>query len=348
MRLASFYCGAVRASHPPRYNGRNTEETACTAIHARRWRPRCSRFAASAAAQTWPAKPLRIIVMNTPGSGADIVTRLIAAKLSESLGQQVVVDNRAGASGNIGAEIAARAAPDGYTLAMITSQQPNVVALYDKLPYDLVKDFAPISLAASAPYFIIVHPSVAATSIRELIALAKKKPGMIRYGSAGSGSAPHLATEVFRSMAGIELLHVPYKGTTPALTDTMAGQIQLTVLVAPLVLPAVKAGKVRALGVTSLKRSALAPEIPPVADSVPGYEWSGWYGLTAPAKTPASIIARLNAEQNQAIKDPNFKERLAGVGAEPIGSTPAEYGAHIRTQLDKMRLAIKLAGVRVE
>jgi tripartite-type tricarboxylate transporter receptor subunit TctC len=306
-------------------------------------------FAASAAAQQYPTKPLRIIVMNTPGSGADIVTRLIAAKLSESLGQQVVVDNRAGASGNIGAEIAARAAPDGYTLAMITSQQPNVVALYDKkLPYDLVKDFAPISLLASAPYFIVVHPSVAATNIRELVALAKSKPGALSYGSAGSGSAPHLATEVFKSMAGINMLHVPYKGTTPALTDTMAGQIQLTVLVAPLVLPAVKAGKVRALGVTSNKRSALAPEIPTVAESVPGYEWSGWYGLTTPAKTPASIIARLNAEQNQAIKDPNFKERLAGVGAEPIGSTPAEYGAHIKTQLDKMRLAIKLAVVKVE
>jgi tripartite-type tricarboxylate transporter receptor subunit TctC len=305
-------------------------------------------FATGAAAQQYPSKPLRIIVMNTPGSGADIVTRLVAAKMSEALGQQVVVDNRAGASGNIGAEIAARAAPDGYTLAMITSQQPNVVALYDKLPYDLVKDFAPISLLASAPYFMVVHPSVAATSVKELIALAKSKPGTLSYGSAGSGSAPHLATEVFKSMTVIDLLHVPYKGTTPALTDTMAGQIQITVLVAPLVLPAVRAGKVRALGVTSSRRSALAPEIPTVAETVPGYEWSGWYGLTAPAKTPANIIARLNAEQNQAIKDANFKERLAGVGAEPIGSTPEEYGAHIRAQLAKMRLAIKLAGVRVE
>ncbi len=305
-------------------------------------------FSATVSAQTYPAKPLRIIVMNTPGSGADIVTRLIAAKMSESLGQQVVVDNRAGASGNIGAEIAARAAPDGYTLAMITSQQPNVVALYEKLPYDLVQDFAPISLLASAPYFLIVHPSVAATNIKELIALAKSKPGTLSYGSAGSGSAPHLATAVFNSMAGINLLHVPYKGTTPALTDTMAGQIQLTVLVAPLVLPAVKAGKVRALGVTSSKRSALAPEIPTVAESVPGYEWSGWYGLVVPAKTSAAIIAQLNTQQNQATKNPEFKERLAGVGAEPIGGTPQEYGAHIRTQLDKMKLAIKLAGVRVE
>lgn len=305
-------------------------------------------FVTSVVAQQYPTKPLRIIVMNTPGSGADIVTRLIAAKMSESLGQQVVVDNRAGASGNIGSEIAARAAPDGYTLAMITSQQPNVVALFDKLPYDLVNDFAPISLLASAPYFVIVNPAVAATTVKELVALAKSKPGSLSYGSAGSGSAPHLATEVFKSMTGINLLHVPYKGTTPALTDTMAGQIQMTVLVAPLVLPAVKAGKVRALGVTSSRRSALAPDIPTVAESVPGYEWSGWYGLVAPAKTDAAIIQKLNAGQNQAIKSVEFKERLAGVGAEPIGGTPAEYGAHIKTQLDKMKLAIKLAGVKVE
>ena len=305
-------------------------------------------IASGANAQQYPTKPLRIIVMNTPGSGADIVTRLVAAKMSESLGQQVVVDNRAGASGNIGSEIAARAAPDGYTLAMITSQQPNVVALFDKLPYDLVNDFAPISLLAAAPYFLIVNPAVTATSVKELIALAKSKPGSLSYGSAGSGSAPHLAAEVFKSMTGINLLHVPYKGTTPALTDTMAGQIQLTVLVAPLVLPAVKAGKVRALGVTSSKRTALAPEIPTVAETVPGYEWSGWYGLVAPAKTPAAIIAQLNAQQNQAIKGAEFKERLAGVGAEPIGSTPQEYGAHIKAQLAKMKLAIKLAGVKVD
>ena len=262
--------------------------------------------------------------------------------------QQVVVDNRAGASGNIGAEIAARAAPDGYTLAMVTSQQPNVVALFDKLPYDLVKDFAPVSLLASAPYFMIVHPSVAAVNVKEFVALAKSKPGTLSYGSAGAGSAPHLATEVFRNMTGISLLHVPYKGTTPALTDTMAGQIQLSVLVAPLALPAVKAGKVRALGVTSSKRSALAPEIPTVAESAPGYEWSGWYGLVAPAKTPPAIITQLNAQQNQAIKGADLQERLAGVGAEPIGSTPQEYGAHIRAQLDKMKLAIKLAGVKAD
>jgi tripartite-type tricarboxylate transporter receptor subunit TctC len=304
--------------------------------------------ASAANAQQYPTKPLRIIVMNTPGSGADIVTRLIAAKMSESLGQQVVVDNRAGASGNIGAEIAARAAPDGYTLAMITSQQPNVVALFDKLPYDLVKDFAPISLLAAAPYILIVHPSVAAANVKEFVALAKSKPGSLSYGSAGSGSAPHLATAVFSNMAGINLLHVPYKGTTPALTDTMAGQIQLSVLVAPLALPAVKAGKVRALGVTSSRRTALAPDIPTVAEGVPGYEWSGWYGLAAPAKTSPAIIAKLNAGQNEAIKAADFKERLAGVGAEPIGSTPEAYGAHIKTQLDKMKLAIKLAGVKAD
>ena len=304
--------------------------------------------AAMAAAPSYPTKPIRIIVLNSPGSGSDVLTRTIAGKITEGLGQQVVIDNRAGGGGNAGMEIAARAVPDGYTLLMITSQQAIVVGLYDRLNYDIERDYAPISLIGTTPLVLVTNLGVPAASIRDLIALAKAKPGQINYGSPGSGSSGHLAAELFRHMAGVNLVHVPYKGATPALTDTMAGQIQMTVLVAPLVLPAVKAGKVRALGVTSSKRTALAPDIPTVAESVPGYEWSGWYGLTAPAKTPAKIIARLNADQNQAVKDANFKERLAGVGAEPIGSTPEEYGAHIRSQLAKMKLAIKLAGVRVE
>jgi tripartite-type tricarboxylate transporter receptor subunit TctC len=305
-------------------------------------------FGTAALAQSYPARPIRILVLNTPGSGADILTRLIANRLTEAFGQQVVVDNRPGASGNIGAEIGARAAPDGYTLVMITSQQPIVVAMYSKLNYDLIRDFVPISLVATAPYFLVVHPSVAATTVKELVALAKSKPGQLRYGSAGSGSSPHMATELFKHMSGIDLLHVPYKGTTPALTDTMAGHIQVTVLVAPLVLPMVKAGKVRALGVTSLKRSALAPEMPTVAESVPGYEWIGWYGLVAPAGTPAEAIAKLNTEQLKALKTAEFRDRLAGIGAEPLGTTPQEYGAHLRTQLGKMREAIRISGARPE
>ena len=301
---------------------------------------------ATAAAADYPVRPIRVLVLNTPGSGADIVTRLIANSLTDALKQQVVVDNRPGASGNIGAEMAARAAPDGYTLLMITSQQPIVTAMYGKLGYDLIRDFVPINLVATAPYFLVVHPSVAATTIKELVVVAKSKPGQLHYGSAGSGSSPHLATELLKHMAGIDLLHVPYKGTTPALTDTMAGQIQVTVLVAPLVMPMVKAGKVRALGVTSLKRSALAPEIPTVAETLPGYEWIGWYGLVAPAGTPAGIIVRLNAEQLKMLKTAEFSERLAGLGAEPLGTTPQEYGVHMRTQLAKMREAIRISGAR--
>ena len=302
-----------------------------------------------AAAQTYPSKPVRIVVVSTPGGSVDTLARAIAPRLSSKWSQQVLVDNRPGAGGAIAAELVSKAPPDGYTLMMgtIASLATNV-SLYKSLPYDPVKDFAPITLVATQNLVLLVHPSIPSRSVKELVALAKSKPGSLSYGSAGSGSAPHLATEVFKSMTAINLLHVPYKGTTPALTDTMAGQIQMTVLVAPLVLPAVKAGKVRAIGVTSSRRSALAPDIPTVAESVPGYEWSGWYGLVAPAKTDSAIIQKLNAGQNQAIKSAEFKERLAGVGTEPIGGTPAEYGAHIKTQLDKMKLAIKLAGVKVE
>jgi tripartite-type tricarboxylate transporter receptor subunit TctC len=302
--------------------------------------------AQAATTAAYPTKPIRILVLNTPGSGADVIARLIGNKLSESLGHQVVIDNRAGATGNIGAEIGARAAADGYTLTMITSQQPIVVAMFEKLNYDLIRDFAPINLIATAPFLLVVHPSVQASSVNDLVALAKAKPGQLHYASAGPGSSPHMATELFRHMTNTQLVHVPYKGTTPALTDTMAGQVQMTMLVAPLVMPAVKSGKVRALGVTSLKRSTLAPDVPTIADSVRGYEWIGWYGLVAPAGTPREIIARLNAEQNKIVKVPEFQERLAAVGAEPLGSTPQEYGAHLKTQIEKMRLAIQISGAR--
>ncbi len=302
--------------------------------------------AAANPAQAYPSKPIRIVVLNTPGSGADIVTRLVAKKFTDAWGQQVVVDNRAGASGNIGTEIVARAAPDGYTLLMITSGQPIVVAMFGKLNYDLIKDFAPISLLASTPLIMVVNPAVAATSVREFIALAKSKPGQLNYGSPGSGTSSHLATELFRSMAGVDIVHVPYKGTTPVVTDTMAGQVQVTVLVATAVLPAIRAGKVRALGVTTPKRTSLAPDLPTISESVPGYEWNGWYGLAAPAGTPGEIIAKLNAEQNRMLKTAEFQERLLVTGAEPLGTTPQEYASHIRVQLAKMRHAIKVSGAR--
>ena len=305
-----------------------------------------AQAAAANAADAYPSKPIRIVVLNAPGSGTDIVTRLVANRMTEAWGQQVIVDNRAGATGNIGAEIAARSAPDGYTLVMITSQQPIVAAMFDKLSYDLIKDFSPISLLAQAPFFMVVNPAVPATSVKELIALAKAKPGQLYYGSAGPGSSPHMAAEIFKNMTGTDLVHVPYKGTTPALTAAMSAQVQVTILVAPLVLPMAKAGKVRALGVTTLKRSLLAPDLPTIAETVPGYEWIGWYGLVAPAGTPGAIIAKLNAEQNKAIKTAEFQERLFGVGAEPLGSTPQEYALHLRTQMEKMRHAIKVSGAK--
>jgi len=303
---------------------------------------------AADAAQPYPAKPIRIIVMNGPGSGPDIVSRVIGIRLTEAWGQQIVIDNRAGANGIIGAEIGARAAPDGHTLLMVTSQAAIVDAMYEKLNYDLVKDFSPISLLASTPFAMVINPAVAATSIRELIALAKEKPAEIRYGSTGAGSPSHLATEIFKSLSGIDLFHVPYKAVAPALTDTMAGQVQLTIQVVPSVLPMVKAGKLKALGVTSLKRTPLAPDWPAISESVAGYEFMGWYGLVAPARTPGAIMSKLNAELIGALKTPEFRERLAGLGAEPIGTTPQEFATHIRAEVEKMRKAVKAAGVRAD
>ena len=266
--------------------------------------------AVHAAGGPYPLRPIRIVVTNTAGSGADVMTRIVADRLTQALGQQIVIDNRAGASGNIGAEIVAHAAPDGYTLLMITSQQAN--------------------------------------AMRELIAYAKGKPGSINYGTPGTATASHLATELFRSMSGIEIVHVPYKGTPQALTDTMAGQLQLAVLVATAVIPSLKGGKIRALGVTSATRTQVAPDLPAIAETVPGYEWTGWYGLAAPAGTPRDIIARLNAEQRRLLKDTAFRERIGELGADPLGSTAVEYAEHIRRQIETMRRAVKVSGLRVE
>jgi len=293
----------------------------------------------------YPNRPIRIIVLNSAGSGSDTLSRTVGAKLTEALGQPVVIDNRPGAGGNIGLEIGARAAPDGYTLIMITSQQPIVVAMYEKLNYDLIRDFAPISLIGSTPLVLAAHPSVAAGSVKELIALARAKPGQLNYGSPGSGSSGHLAAEVFKSLAGINMTHVPYKGAGPALTDTMSGQVQLSMLVAPIALPVIKSGKLRGLGTTARQRSPLAPDMPTVAETLPGYEWSGWYGLVAPAGTPRELIALLNRVQVNAIRG-DFQKRLLELGVVPVGSTPQEYAGFMRAEVDKMRFAIKMSGAR--
>jgi tripartite-type tricarboxylate transporter receptor subunit TctC len=273
---------------------------------------------------------------------------MIGAKFTEAWGQQVIVDTRPAATGIVGAEIASRAAPDGYTLLIVTSQAVIVSVMYDKLNYDLVKDFAPISLMASTPFILAVNPAVPAHSVKELIALAKSKPGELRYGSGGTGSPPHLSVELFRSMTGIDVLHVPYKGVTPAMVDTVAGQVQFLISVIPAVLPTVKSGKLRALGVTSAKRSALVPDIPTIAETVPGYEFIGWYGLAAPAKTPQAILAKLNAELVKALKSPEFADRFSALGAEPIGSTQKELAAYLPVQIEKMRKAVQDSGAHTE
>ena len=305
-----------------------------------------AQAAPSSSGQGYPSRPIRIIGLSSPGSGPDIVGRLIGQKFTEAWGQQVIVDTRPGATGIVGSEIAARAAPDGHTLLIVTSQAVIVSVMYDKLPYNLVKDFAPISYVASTPFILAVHPSVQAHSTKELIALAKSKPGQIRYGSGGSGSPPHLSTEIFRSMTGIDILHVPYKGITPAMIDTVAGQVQMLISVIPAVLPTIRSGKLRALGITSAKRSALVPDIPTIAETVPGYEFIGWYSLFAPAKTPQAILAKLNAELVSILQTPEFRDRFSALGAEPRGSTQKELASYLLEQIEKMRKAVKESGAR--
>jgi tripartite-type tricarboxylate transporter receptor subunit TctC len=304
--------------------------------------------AAAAAQQSYPARPIRIIALSSPGSGPDIVGRLIGSKLTEAWGQQVIVDPRPAATGIVGSEIASKAAPDGHTLLIVTSQAVIVSVMYQKLPYSLMRDFTPITLVASTPFILAVHPAVPATSIKELVALAKAKLGALRYGSGGSGSPPHLSTEIFKSMTGTDMLHVPYKGITPAMVDAVAGQVQMLISVIPAVLPTIKSGRLRALGVTSAKRTALVPDVPAIAETVPGYEFIGWYSLFAPAKTPAGIVGKLNAEIAKALKTPEFRERFTALGAEPRTSTPQELADYLRVQTEKMRKAVKESGARPE
>jgi len=298
------------------------------------------------AAEQYPAKPIRIIVPSSPSSGPDIIARLTAGVLTEAWGQQVVADNRAGAAGNIGAEMAARAVPDGYTLLAASSQQVSGPLYNSKAGYHLLKDFAPICLTASTPYVLSVHPSVPVSSVRDLLALAKAKPGTLQFGSSGTGGGPHLAAELMRMMSGFDFQHVPYKAATFALIDVAGGQVQWTFTVLPAVLPMVKSGKVRALAVTSKNRTPLAPELEAIAESVPGYEAIGWYGLVAPAKTPANIIARLNAEVIKALKRPEVIEKIRVLGADPIGAQPREFTAFMTEQIETTRRIMDAAGLR--
>jgi tripartite-type tricarboxylate transporter receptor subunit TctC len=303
-------------------------------------------FAVFADAQQYPSRPIRIIALSSSGSGPDIVGRLIGQKFTEAWGQQVIVDPRPAATGIIGTEIASRAAPDGHTLLIVTSQAVIVSVMYEKLSYDLIRDFSPISRIASTPFILIVHPSVPATSTAELIVAAKAKPGQFRYGSGGSGSPPHLSAEIFKSMTGVDIVHVPYKGVTPALMDTVGGQVHMVFSVIHAAISTVKSGKVRVLGVSSAKRTPLMPELPTIAETVPGYEFIGWYSLFAPARTPPGILNKLNAEIVKGLNTPEFRERFTALGAEPTTSTPQELAAYLRAQTEKMRKAVKESGAR--
>ena len=289
---------------------------------------------------------MRVIAPSSPGSGIDFVGRFVAQGLTESTGQQFIVDNRAGAGGNIGAETAAKAAPDGYTLFLGTSTHVINVSLYNRLNYDIVRDFTPISRLTNGFYVIVVHPSVPVRNVKELIALAKAKPGQLNFASAGNGNATHLAGELFKSIARVDIVHVPYKGSGPALVDLVSGQVQLMFSNFTAALPHIKSGKLRALAVTGGQRTRSAPDIPTVIESgLPGYTVTSWYGLLAPARTPQSVIAKLNSEIVKTLQQPGIKDRLAADGAEAAADTPAEFEALIKSEIAKWEKVIKSAGI---
>ena len=299
---------------------------------------------AHAAEAPYPAKPIRIIIATTVGSGPDILARQIGAKLTQAWGQQVVIDPRAGASGMIGAELTANAAADGYTLWMATMSHVIATTMYQRLL--LARDFAPITQVASTPYVIAVNAALPANSIAELIAYAKARPGEVLYGSAGQGSTPHLCIEAFKSMTATNLLHVPYRGAAPALTDLMSGHVQVSCVAAPAVQSFARSGKLRALGVTTLRRTPLAPDVPAVAESVPGYELVGWYGLLAPLGTPKNIVNKISSEIARALKTTEVQERLVSTGAEAVESSPAEFTKFLEKETLRWGKVLRDAGIK--
>lgn len=303
----------------------------------------------NALAQVYPTKPIRMIVPFPPTAGSDIVARLVGQVLAVRLGQSVVVDNRPGAGGTLGAELAAKATPDGYTLLTISTSHTVNVTLYSRLPYHMDKDFAPVARVASTAPMLSVNLSVPAASIKELIALAKSRPGQLNFASSGVGSSSHLAGELFLSMAGISLVHVPYKGSGPALSGLLAGEVQVAFFSIPSTLPHVKTGKLRALAVGSRARSQLLPDLPTIAESgVPNYDADTWYGVLAPARTPKGIIGRLNEEISSSLQTAEMRERLLRLGAEPFSSTPEKFADYIKSETAKYAKIVKDIGIRIE
>ena len=308
-----------------------------------------SFFPLNGNSQTFPSRPIRIVVPFPPGGGTDVGTRVIAQKLQESLGQPVLVENKGGAAGILGTEYTAKAAPDGYTIMMgnIGTHAINV-SLYKSLSYDPVKDFVPISQVAGLPMLLLVHPSVKANSVAELVALAKANPGTLNYSSSGAGGMPHVSGALFASMTGIQMVHVPYKGGGPAVADLIAGHVSLSFATALESLPHVKGGRLRALAVSSARRSVAAPELPTIAETVPGYESGSWLALFAPAGTPKEIAAKLAAEASRIVNLPDVRERLLQQGAEPIGGTPEQLSATQQADIAKYARVIRESGFKPE
>jgi tripartite-type tricarboxylate transporter receptor subunit TctC len=307
-------------------------------------------FALGAQAQSYPSKPIRIVCPFPPGGAVDIASRSVAQALTQQLGHPVTVDNRPGAGGNIGAEIVAKSAPDGYTLLMTTSGIMAInPALYSKIPFDPLKDFAPVSIVVSLNNVLVVNPALPYKSVKEVIAAAKAQPGKLTYASSGNGTSIHLSGELFKSMTGVDMLHIPYKGSAPAVTDLLAGQVNMMFDNIPSSLPHIKAGKLRALAVTGSKRSPLLPDLPTIAEAgVPGYDSYVWFGVVAPAGTPPEIVKRLNAELAKAAETPEFRDRLTGQGYDVLSTTPEQMADSIRSELTKWGKVVKASGARVD
>ena len=307
-------------------------------------------LAPTAGAQApYPAKPVRLLVPSSAGGGSDIIARFLAPKLGERLGQQVIVDNRPGAGTMIGSELVAKAPPDGYTLLMGISTLATNPVIYKKVSYNAITDFAPITLVLAAPNILVVHPSLPVKTVKELIWFAQARPGQLNYASAGAGTGPHLSMELFLSMAGLKMVHIPYKGSGPAMIDLIGGQCVTMAATMLTAVPQIRAGRLRALGLTGTKRNSAAPEVPTIAESgVPGYEAVQWYGVLAPANTPKDIVARLNRDLVAILQAADVKERFAGDGGEASPTTPEEFARYIRSESEKWAKVAKAAGIRQE
>lgn len=296
----------------------------------------------------YPNRPVKMVVASAAGGILDTIGRLVATRIGESMGQNVVVENRAGAGGILGTEVVARAAPDGYTLCKVATSHAINPSLYPKMPYDTLKDLVAVSQTVNLKNVLVAHPSVGVNNVKELIALAKAKPRAITFASAGNGQSNHLSGEIFRTMAGVEMVHVPYKGSAPGLTDTVAGNTSIMFVDILSALPHIKSGRLKALGVTGDIRSPALPDVPTIADSLPGFNGNTWLGLVAPAGTPKDIVAKLSAETHKALNAPDVKEKLLAQGVEPVGSTPEQFTAHLESEMARYAAVVKSSGAKVD